>query len=191
MNKLLFKILKLYGWKIHDHQPDGVRKAVICVAPHTSNWDFLIGKIAFSHYGIPTKFLIKKELFIFPFGFLLRRLGGIPVDRNQKSHITEQAVSYFNSNDDFFLVFTPEGTRDYQPQWKKGFYYIALNANVPIYLGFIDYKNKTGGFEGKFIPTGDIEKDLLEIKRRLMKYKGKRPENGIRTEEVDESLFFY
>lgn len=185
LNKILFNILKLSGWRIHEHQPDGVRKAVICVAPHTSNWDFVIGKIAFGHYGIPTKFLIKKELFIFPFGILLRQLGGLPVDRNKKSNITQQAITYFNSHDDFYLVFTPEGTRDYQPNWKKGFYHIALNANVPIYLGFIDYKNKTGGFDGLFIPTGDAEKDVLEIKRRLEKYTGKRPNNGIRKEEIN------
>lgn len=184
MNRLLFNILKLLGWRIHEYQPDDVKKAVICVAPHTSNWDFVIGKIAFGYYGIPTKFLIKKDLFFFPLGILLRKLGGMPVDRNKKSNITQQAVEYFNTHDEFFLVFTPEGSRNYQPDWKKGFYHIAMNANVPIYLGFIDYKNKTGGFDGKFEPTGDVTNDILEIKRRLAKYSGKFPDNGIREEEI-------
>lgn len=184
INKLLFKFIKLLGWKIHDHQPDGVRKAVICVAPHTSNWDFVIGKIAFGYYGIPTKFLIKKELFVFPLGILLRKLGGVPVDRKKHTHFTDQAISYFEQFEDVFLVFTPEGTRSYQPNWKRGFYYIALKAKVPIYLGFIDYKNKTGGFDSKFIPTGDYEADICEIKRRLAKYSGKNPRNGIRPEEL-------
>ncbi len=184
MNKLLFKILRLFGWRIHEHQPDNVKKAIICVAPHTSNWDFVIGKIAFGYYGIPTKFLIKKELFFFPLGLLIRRLGGLPVDRTKRTNITEQAVEYFNSNDKFFLVFTPEGTRNYQPDWKKGFYHIAVKANVPIYLGFIDYKNKTGGFDGKFEWTGNVDEDILEIKRRLAKYTGKVPENGIKVNEL-------
>lgn len=185
MNKLLFWIIKQLGWKIHEHQPDGVKKAIICVAPHTSNWDFVIGKIAFGHYGIPTKFLIKKDLFFFPLGIWLRYLGGIPIDRNKHVHFTDQAVTLFEENEDFFLVFTPEGTRNYQPNWKKGFYHIAIKANVPIYLGFIDYKNKTGGFDSKFEPTGDVEADILEIKRRLVKYAGKRPQNGIRMEETE------
>jgi len=172
------------GWRIHEQQPDGVRKAIVCVAPHTSNWDFVIGKIAFGYYGIPTKFLIKKELFFFPLGILLRRLGGIPVDRKKKTNLTDQAVEYFSHYDDIFLVFTPEGTREYNPEWKKGFYHIAERAGVPIYLGFIDYKNKTGGFDGKFEPTGDVDGDILEIKRRLVKYSGRTLTNGIRPEEV-------
>lgn len=184
MNRLLFNILKLMGWRIHEQQPDGVRKAVMCVAPHTSNWDFVIGKIAFGYYGIPTKFLIKKELFFFPLGILLRRLGGIPVDRKKKTNLTDQAVEYFSQYDDIFLVFTPEGTREYNPEWKKGFYHIAERAGVPIYLGFIDYKNKTGGFDGKFDSTGNIDEDILEIKRRLAKYSGRTAKNGIRPEEI-------
>lgn len=184
MNKILFLILKWLGWNIHEQQPDGVRKAIICVAPHTSNWDFVIGKITFGYYGIPTKFLIKKDLFFFPLGILLRKLGGVPVDRKKKNNITEQAVQSFKDFDDIFLVFTPEGTRNYNPEWKKGFYHIAMKANVPIYLGFIDYKNKTGGFDSKFIPTGDVDADILEIKRRLSKYPGKTAENGIRPEEL-------
>lgn len=185
MNRLLFFILKSFGWKIHDHQPDGVKKAVICVAPHTSNWDFVIGKIAFGYYGIPTKFLVKKELFFFPLGIWLRYLGALPIDRNKKSQITEQVVQHFNAHDDFFLVLTPEGTRSYQPNWKKGFYHIAQAANVPVYLGFIDYKNKTGGFDGRFDLTEDADKDILEIKKRLAKYTGRIPQNGIRSEELN------
>jgi 1-acyl-sn-glycerol-3-phosphate acyltransferase len=185
MNKLLFQVLKLLGWKIHEHQPDGVKKAVICVAPHTSNWDFVIGKIAFGHYGIPSKFLVKKELFFFPLGIWLRYLGALPIDRNKKTNITAQVVEHFNNHDAFFLVLTPEGTRSYQPNWKRGFYNIAQAANVPVYLGFIDYKNKTGGFDSKFELTNDVEADILEIKRRLSKYQGRNPENGIRQEELN------
>lgn len=179
MGKLLFKLLKLFGWNIQPQGPEGVKKAVIVMGPHTSNWDFIIGRISFLQYGINMRALIKSELFFFPLGWLLRKLGGIPVNRKSKNNLTEQAVSYFEDNDEMFMIFTPEGTRKYNPNWKKGFYYIAQKANVPIYIGFIDYSNKTGGFDSIFHPTGDVDADIIEIKRRLSKYKGKVPENGI------------
>ena len=78
------------------------------------------------------------------------------------------------------MVFTPEGTRSYNPNWKKGFYYIAIKAKVPIYMAYIDYEKKTGGFHGLFEPTGDIKKDIAFLKKELGQYKGRFPENGIR-----------
>jgi 1-acyl-sn-glycerol-3-phosphate acyltransferase len=179
MKKLMRIILNLLGWKIDKNVPDGVKKAVIVMGPHTSNWDFVIGKMAFITFGIKAKFLIKKELFFFPFGYLLKAMGGIPVDRNANNNFTEQAVDYFNNNDSMYLVFTPEGTRKYNPNWKKGFYYIAQKANVPIYIGYMDYERKIGGFHSLFQPTGNADKDILAIKDVLKQYKGKFPENGI------------
>lgn len=184
MGKLLFFILKLAGWRIDPFSPQGIRKAVVVVAPHTSNWDFVIGKIAFMKYGITTKFLIKKELFIPPFGGAMKKLGGVPIDRKSKNNFTEQAVAHFEQHDDIFIVFTPEGTRSYAPHWKKGFYHIAVSAQVPIYLAYIDYENKTGGFHGLFQPSGNTDQDILEIKRQLAKYKGRFPDNGIRLEDI-------
>lgn len=179
MKKIMRIILKLMGWKIDKHVPDGVKKAVIVMGPHTSNWDFVIGKMAFITFGIKARFLIKKELFLFPFGPLLKAMGGIPVDRKANNNFTEQAVDYFNNNESMYMVFTPEGTRKYSPNWKKGFYYIAQKANVPIYIGYMDYERKIGGFHSLFLPTGDADKDILEIKEILKQYKGKFPENGI------------
>jgi len=179
MKKIMRIILKLMGWKIDKHVPDGVKKAVIVMGPHTSNWDFVIGKMAFVTFGIKARFLIKKELFFFPFGPILKAMGGIPVDRKANNNFTEQAVDYFNNNESMYMVFTPEGTRKYSPNWKKGFYYIAQKANVPIYIGYMDYEQKTGGFHSLFQPTGDADKDILEIKEILKQYKGKFPENGI------------
>lgn len=183
MGKLMFFILKLFGWKIDPHTPEGIKKAVVVMGPHTSNWDFVIGKIAFAKYGINAKFLIKKELFVPPLGWLLKSLGGIPVNRKANNNFTDQAVTYFTENDSMFMVFTPEGTRKYNPNWKKGFYYIALKAQVPLYLGYIDYEKKTGGFHSMFEPTGNADEDIREIKKILSEYKGKFPENGIRSEE--------
>lgn len=182
MGKLGLRILSLFGWKI-DKTPPSVDKCVVCMGPHTSNWDFVIGKLTFASYGVNTRFLIKKEMFFFPFGILLKKMGGVPVDRKGKNNMTRIAVAEFEKNDNMFLVFTPEGTRSYNSHWKKGFYYIALEAKVPIYMAYIDYKNKTGGWDELFIPTGDIDADIKFIKKALSKYTGKYPENGIKAED--------
>jgi 1-acyl-sn-glycerol-3-phosphate acyltransferase len=180
MGKFFFWLLKLFGWRIDDHVPNGVKKAVVVMGPHTSNWDFVIGKIAFAQYKVNAKFLIKKDLFFFPLGYLLKAMGGIPVDRKKNNNITDQAVKYFKDHEKCFMVFTPEGTRGYQPKWKKGFYYIAEQAHVPIYIGYIDYKRKIGGFHSLFEPTGDVDADIKYLKTVLSQYTGKVPENGIR-----------
>lgn len=183
MSKFAGKLLKLFGWEVDETTPEGVDKCVIVMGPHTSNWDFIIGKLAFMTYGVQGKYLIKKEAFFFPFGYFLKKMGGIPVDRSKNNNLTDSAVKLFEENETLYLVFTPEGTRSYSPNWKKGFYYIAQKANVPIYLAYIDYKNKKGGYHGLFEPTGDIDKDIKEIKRILSQYTGKVPENGIRAED--------
>jgi len=173
-------LIGLFGWKIDKHTPEGVKKCVVVMGPHTSNWDFVIGKIAFAKYKVNGKFLIKKDLFFFPLGIILKAMGGIPVDRKKTNNMTDQAVDIFNKHDKIFMVFTPEGTRSYNDKWKKGFYYIAQAANVPIYIGYIDYKKKIGGFHSLFEPTGDVEADIAYLKKVLSQYSGRFPENGIR-----------
>jgi len=173
-------ILRVFGWKIDTHVPEGLKKCVVVMGPHTSNWDFIIGKMAFMSYGVNGRFLIKKEMFFFPFGSILKAMGGIPVDRKGRNKLTDMAARYFEENEEMFMVFTPEGTRSYNPKWKKGFYYIAQKAQVPIYIGYLDYANKIGGFHSLFHPTGDIDADIAYIKDMLRKFKGKYPQNGIR-----------
>jgi len=180
MRKFARFILRIFGWKIDKHTPEGVNKCVVVMGPHTSNWDFFIGRLAFRYYNVPVGILIKKEAFSFPFGWFLKRIGGIPVDRKKNNNITDQAVEMFNTKEKLFMVFTPEGTRSYNPNWKKGFYYIAQKANVPIYIAYMDYEKKIGGFDSLFVPTGDVDKDIEYIKGVLRKYKGRFPENGIR-----------
>lgn len=179
MRKFIRFLLRLFGWKIDKTPPDGEKKFVVVVGPHTSNWDFVLGKLAFRTYGLNSKFLIKKEAFVFGFGWLLKKMGGIPVDRKKNNNLTDYAVKLFKESDELVLVFTPEGTRKYNPNWKKGFYYIAQQANVPIYIAYIDYEKKIGGFHSKLIPTGNVEKDIQYIKDILKNYKGKVPEHGI------------
>ena len=179
MRKFPRFILKLFGWKIDEHAPENVKKCVIVVGPHTSNWDFIIGKLAFMGYGVKGKYLIKKEAFFFPFGWILKRMGGIPVDRTKNNNLTNQAAKLFDENESLYLVFTPEGTRKYNPNWKKGFYYIAQKAKVPIYIAYMDYEKKIGGFHSLLEPTGDVNKDIDHIKSVMSQFKGRHPENGV------------
>lgn len=176
-------LLKLFGWDIDKNAPDGIKKAVLVVGPHTSNWDFIVGRLAFTSYGVKPKILIKKELFFFPLGLFIRGLGGIPINRKSNNRFTDQAIEIFNDHETAYMVFTPEGTRSYNPNWKKGFYYIAQKANVPIYICYLDYEKKIGGFYEPFEPTGDINKDIAYIKKTLSQFKGKYPEKGIRAVE--------
>jgi 1-acyl-sn-glycerol-3-phosphate acyltransferase len=165
MKRLIARFfLKLFGWKIHSVIPPGTRKAVIIAAPHTSNFDFFIGRFAYWAMGVKIKFLIKKEAFTFPLGGLLRWSGGIPVDRSRNNRMVDQITKIFRESESFFVMITPEGTRKPNPFWKKGFYHIAMGAEVPIAIGYLDYKKKEGGIGKILYPTGNYEEDLKKIK---------------------------
>jgi len=156
-------ILRIFGWHTDGSLPPGIKKAVIVSAPHTSFWDFIVGRFTFWAISMNIRFLIKSEVFKPPLGFLLTKLGGIPVDRRTNNRMVDQVVKLFNENESLAVIITPEGTRKLMTQWKKGFYLIAMRANVPIALSFINYGNKTGGIGPILIPTGDYEKDLKFI----------------------------
>ncbi len=156
-------ILDIWGWKMVGPVPEE-KKYIIIVAPHTSNWDYVIGQLFFLSRGIKSKIMIKKELFYFPLGKLLGALGGIPVDRDSKTEIVDQMISEFNNRDSFILTLTPEGTRKRVTEWKTGFHRIAMGAKVPVLLGFCDYKKKHVGV-GKLLPlTGDLAQDMKSMK---------------------------
>ncbi|NBU48207.1 MAG: acyltransferase [Flavobacteriales bacterium] len=179
MRSIVRFVLRLWGWEIIEMPPHNIAKAVVVMAPHTSNWDFVIGRLAFFLMRIKGRFLIKKELFFFPLNIVLRALGALPVDRGQANNMISTSVNLFNKHEHLYLVFTPEGTRSANGKWKKGFFYIAKEAKVPIVLAYIDYANKKGGFHGVFSSTGDVSTDIQEIKKQLADYKGKYAENGI------------
>lgn len=165
----------MLGWKI-DKKVNLPPKCVICVAPHTSNWDLILGEIIYTAMGEKANFLIKKSWFVFPFNIIFNALGGIPVDRSKKTSLTEQMAEEFGKRDKFQLAITPEGTRKKAEDWKKGFYYIALAANVPIVIVILDYSTKTVTFDSIFHPTGDAENDIKEIKSHYKNAKGRHPE---------------
>lgn len=169
------KILKWCGWNISN---DVVipAKCVICIAPHTSNWDFIWSNLFNKAMRAKAHFFMKKEWFRFPLGKFMRALGGIPVDRSKKTSLTDQIAEEFEKHDQFQIGITPEGTRKYNTEWKRGFYYIALKANVPIVLASIDYEKKELGYKKIIHPTGNYDTDIIEIKSFYKNVKGKRPE---------------
>ncbi len=175
MKNLSKKILKWCGWAIIN-EVEIPNKCVICIAPHTSNWDFVWGNLFNKAMRAKAHFFIKKEWFKFPLGNFMRALGGIPVDRSKKTSLTDQIAEEFKKYEKFQLGITPEGTRKYNPDWKKGFYFIAYKANVPIVLATLDYEKKELGYKKIVIPSGNYEDDIIEIKNFYKNTKGKYPE---------------
>jgi 1-acyl-sn-glycerol-3-phosphate acyltransferase len=175
MRKLYAFVFKLAGWK-YSMQVEIPDKCVLCVAPHTSNWDFVLGMIFYKSIGRSPYVLMKEEWFFFPVKYLLKALGGIPVNRKKKTSISDQMIELFASKDQFQLAVAPEGTRKKTLHWKTGFYYIAYNAGVPIILAYIDYLKKEIGIGKNFQPTGDSKRDIDEIKQFYTHIKGKDPE---------------
>jgi 1-acyl-sn-glycerol-3-phosphate acyltransferase len=170
-------ILYLWGWKIESQFPkEKVKKCVFIVAPHTSYYDFIIGRLAYYYLCVNPKFLIKKALFTFPLGPILRAFGGVPVDRSKTRNFISQVVELFNQNESFYLTITPEGTRKYNPKWQLGFYHIARTANVPVYMCYIDFKNKRGGIGPELKISGDIEKDFKIVEAFYSTMHAKHPE---------------
>lgn len=169
-------VYKIIGWKVDGKIPD-VPKAMLIVAPHTSNWDFPI--------GLMCSFLLKRELswvgkhtlFKGIFGPFFRWLGGIAVDRRSRQNIVEQVVETFKKKTDFILVIAPEGTRKMADHWKSGFYHIALSANVPVLCGYIDYSRRKCGIGPLIHLSGNVEVDLGKIREFYARIKGKFPEN--------------
>ena len=153
------------------------RKCVVIAAPHTSNWDFLIGRCYGYIIGIRARYLIKHSIFIPILGSLIKWNGGIPVFRHSSNNMVDQMVNMFNTNNDFILALSPEGTRSRVDSWKTGFYHIAKKANVEILLVGLDFKDKQIGVINRITPSGDFEKDMCFIQNQFKDFKGKIPEN--------------
>ncbi|MGL4851099.1 MAG: 1-acyl-sn-glycerol-3-phosphate acyltransferase [Phocaeicola sp.] len=171
-----FIYYKLMGWKTQVSAPD-FDKFIMCAAPHTTNWDLIVGKLFMGAIGRETGFMMKKDWFFWPLGPIFRWMGGIPVDRGRKTSLVDQMITRAKESKKFHLAITPEGTRKANPNWKKGFYHIAMGAELPILLVAIDYEKKCVTCDKVIYPTGDLNKDLQEIKLYYKDFKGKHPEN--------------
>ncbi len=180
MTRALCRLIlyKLLGWhaEISVERP---KKYIIALAPHTSNWDFIMGILYSRAEGFKAEFLMKKEWFFWPLGPLFRHLGGIPVVRDRRTSMTDQLAQIAQQRDTFSLCITPEGTRRPTSEWKRGFYYIALKANIPILLYGLDYGKRRIVSTRAIVPDGHVEEQMEEIKNYFIGCKGKYPENFI------------
>ena len=152
------------GWNVVDAPK--MTKALVVMAPHTSMIDFFHGKWYFSSYGYKPKFLMKKEMFWWPLSIILKKMGAVPIDRSKRVGQIRQVIDAFNSEEKFVLVMCPEGTRSKVKNWKRGFIKMAQSAEVPVYVGFIDYATHSMGIKGEL----DMSGTDTEIMNRLKSY---------------------
>jgi len=164
MLALLARLIYAFsGWKIKGTIPKDINRCIVLMAPHTSNWDFVLGFLGFAILRIKINVLIKKEAFTFPLGILVKAMGGVAVDRQHAGNVVANVAHEFRKREHFVLVVAPEGTRSLNNHWKRGFYNIAVLAKIPIVLGYLDYSQKIAGLGEAFVPTGNYESDLTYI----------------------------
>jgi 1-acyl-sn-glycerol-3-phosphate acyltransferase len=169
--------LRLNGWTVQGSLPPEAGKSVLIAAPHTSNWDLPYTLMVAFVLKLNVYWMGKQSLFGFPFGPVMRWLGGIAVDRERSTNlVSASAAALIAADGPVQLVVPPEGTRGKTRHWKTGFYYIALEAGVPIVLAYMDYGRKVAGLGPVFVPTGDVDADMAEIKHFYAGVQGRRPQ---------------
>ncbi len=174
VQKIAKTILRVMGWQTHVISPRTSRYLLIG-APHTSNWDLLFMLLLMAAERIPIRWMGKDTLFKGLMGIFMRAIGGIPVNRRTRTRLVEQIATIFNQHEDMIIGIAPEGTRSKTTHWRSGFYYIALKANVPIVMAYIDFSSKLCGIGPSFIPSGDIHADFEIIREFYTGLKGKNP----------------
>ena len=167
--------LKLTGWEPEGSKPLE-RKFVLIAAPHTSNWDLAYMLAVAAHFDLKVSWMGKHALFRPPFGWLMRRVGGIPIVRHRSGNRVAEMTRAFQERESLILVVPAEGTRGYVAHWKSGFYHIARSAGVPIVLGYLDYARRRGGFGPALQPSGDIRCDMDKIRAFYADKIGKHPD---------------
>ena len=170
--KKFFKwILSSLGWTISGPIPED-KKCIIIVAPHTSNFDFILGIVAKFAIGLKANFLGKTILFQSPWGWFFYKLGGYPIKRGNRYNQVDYIVKIINKEDSFILGIAPEGTRSNKGQWKTGFYWIAKLAKTPIIMASFDYAKKIITLSEPFYPTENMKKDFLVMRFFFKEAKG-------------------
>jgi len=167
----------MFGWSVNIDAITTIKKSVIIQAPHTSNWDFVLGIMAALSTGIKFRFIIKKEWNKPIIGSLLQQLGAIFIDRSKSTGLTQQIIAQFKTMEEGHIIFTPEGTRSRVTQWKSGFYIIAHEAQLTISLAYIDYASKRIGIDHTLYPTGNMKEDGKKIRKFYQKISPKNGEN--------------
>lgn len=174
VSRLAVLCLAVVGWRAVGSRPQEARYVLIA-APHTSNWDFPLMLLCGMVLGVWPAWVGKHTLFRPPFGWLMRRLGGIPVERQAAHNMVDALAGEFASRTRLALAMPPEGTRARAPHWKSGFYYVATTASVPIALGYVDYARKEGGIGQPFLPSGDLRADMDLIRAFYAGKQGRYP----------------
>jgi 1-acyl-sn-glycerol-3-phosphate acyltransferase len=167
--------LRLLGWQCLD-VPNRPPRAVLAVYPHTSNWDFPIGLLAAAALGLDARWVGKDSLFRWPFGGLMRWLGGVPVNRSAPAGFVDHIAAEVRRHERFILAIAPEGTRSLRPGWKSGFYRIARAAGVPVLVGTIDWGRRRIGLLASIELAGDEAVDMAGIAAALQGCRGRRPQ---------------
>ncbi|AQS40605.1 Acyltransferase [Shewanella psychrophila] len=167
-------ILKFFGWKISGSLPTD-HQYVAILGPHTSNWDFIVGLLARGALGAKVNFLGKNQLFIPPWGWFFKAVGGTPVDRSKSNNLVDGVVQLYQSNPNFSLALAPEGTRSPVKRWKTGFYHIASKAGVPIVTVGLDFGTKTVMIPEGVPTTDDMQQDMDKIIGFYRSIKGRHP----------------
>ncbi len=166
--------MRFTGWKLTGESPQGLNKFVMIAAPHTSNWDLPNMLMVAFHFRLHVYWMGKASIFKWPFGGVMKWLGGIPVNREQSNNVVAaSAEAIKQATRAVQLVVPPEGTRSKVRYWKTGFYYIALEAKVPIVMAYMDYEKKLTGLGPTLYPSGDIDADMKIIKAFYAPFKGK------------------
>lgn len=163
MRTLVRLLYRAFGWSFVGETPT-ISRYVVVGAPHTSNWDFLAFLAATGHFHLPARYIGKHTLFRWPFGGVMRRLGGIPIHRNSGQGLVDEVVAEFARIETMALVVAPEGTRSRSDHWRSGFYRIAMAADVPVVCAFLDYPSRTVGLGTPFRLTGDVRSDMARIR---------------------------
>ncbi len=169
-------VLFISGWKSSYLKQFYSDKCVMIAAPHTSNWDLLYALAIYWKEGVNAKFLIKDAYTKGMFSFFFKWLGAIGIDRSKHNNMVDYAVSLFKEHTKFVLLVPAEGRRRKVDRWKTGFYHIARNANVPVSLGYLDYKKKIAGVGMLINLSGNFEKDMQIIEDFYKDISGKYPE---------------
>lgn len=164
--------LKLTGWRVEGDWP-ALEKAVLVAAPHTSNWDGINMLATSGYYRAPLRWMGKKSLTQGPFGWLIKALGCVPIDRSQSNDVVKLMSEQFAAHETMVLAVPPEGTRSAVREWKSGFYHIAVGAKAPLVLSVLDYGTKTVRLAAVFYPSGDYEADLPLIRAHYANAQGK------------------
>ena len=166
--------LKLAGWQVQGALPAQAQKSVLIAAPHTSNWDLPYTLMVAFVLRLNIYWMGKASLFRFPFGPVMRWLGGIAVDRSKSNNLVLASAQAIQAADGALqLIVPPEGTRSKTRYWKTGFYHIATTAQVPIVMAYMDYQRKISGLGPMFVPSGNVETDMVQIKAFYAPFKGK------------------